>query len=119
MKRSVAASLLALAAVASGAAFADDITVETQAFVPSLSRADVQAQLQQYRAAGVNPWSTSYNPLKQFSSSRTRADVVADYVRSRDEVAALNGEDSGSSYLAAQARRVAAPVLAGDNLLAR
>jgi hypothetical protein len=119
MKRSVAASLLVLAAAASGAAFADDITVETHPFVPALTRADVQAQLQQYRAGGVNPWSTSYNPLKQFSSSRARADVVAEYVQARDEVAALNGEDSGSSYLAAQARRAAAPVLAGDNVLAR
>jgi len=118
MKRSVAASLLALAAFASGAAFADDITVETQAFVPALARADVQAQLQQYRAAGVNPWSTSYNPVRHFSSSRSRAEVTAEYVLARDEVAALNAEDSGSSYLAAHARRVPAPVLAGDNMLA-
>jgi len=119
MKRSVAASLLALAAAASGAAFADDITVDPHPFVPALARADVQAQLQQYKAQGVNPWSTSYNPLKQFAGSRTRADVTAEFLQARDEVAARNGEDSGSSWLAAQARRSVPPVMAGGAPMAR
>ncbi|HET8745810.1 MAG TPA: DUF4148 domain-containing protein [Ramlibacter sp.] len=114
MKRSVAASLLVLAAAASGAAFADDITIDPHPFAPTLTRAEVQAQLQQYKAERVNPWSTSYNPLRHFASSRTRADVTAEYLQSRDEVAALNGEDSGSNYLSARARSVAAPVLAGQ-----
>jgi hypothetical protein len=119
MNRYLLASVLALAAASANVAFADDITVETQPFVSSLSRADVLAQLQEYRAARVNPWSTSYNPLARFQSDRTRADVSAEYLQSRDEVAALNGEDSGSSWLAAQARRSASPVLAGAAPLAR
>lgn len=119
MNRHLFASLLALAAVGStGAAFADDITIDPHPFVSTLTRADVQAQLQQYKAAGVNPWSTSYNPLARFTSTRTRAEVTAEYLQSRAEVAALNGEDSGSVYLTAHAARVAAPVLAsgGTNL---
>lgn len=116
MNRHLFASVLALAAVAStGAAFADDITVDPHPFVSTLSRADVQAQLQQYQAARVNPWSTSYNPLAHFTSTRTRAEVTAEYLQSRDEVQALNGEDSGSAYLTAHARRAAAPVLAGGS----
>ena len=114
MNRYLLASLLAVAAASTNVAFADDPTVETHRFVPSMTRADVQADLQQYKAAGVNPWSTSYNPLARFTSGRTRADVTAEYLQSRDEVAALNAEDSGSAYLAAQARRMTpAPVLAG------
>ena len=119
MNRYLIASVLAIAAASTSVAFADDITVEAHPFVGTLSRAEVQAQLQQYKASGVNPWSTSYNPLARFQSSRTRADVTAEYLQSRDEVAALNAEDSGSSWIAAQARRVAPPVLAGATLLAR
>jgi hypothetical protein len=48
----------------------------------------------------VNPSSNQYNPLAQFSSKRSRAEVVAEYISAREQVAALNGEDSGSAYLA-------------------
>ena len=114
MNRFALASFLAIAAASTSVAFADDITVDPHPFMSSSTRAEVQAQLQQHKAAGVNPWSTSYNPLARFTSSRTRAEVHAEFLRSRAEVAALNGEDSGSAYLTAQARRVTpAPVLAG------
>lgn len=115
MNRHLLASLLALAGLgATGAAFADDITIDPHPFVSARSATDVQAELQQYRAAGVNPWSTSYNPLAHFKSSTTRAEVNADFLRSRGEVAAFNGEDSGSSYLAAHTPRASARVLAGE-----
>jgi hypothetical protein len=114
MNRYLTASILAIAAASTSVAFADDITVVTHPFTGSLTRAEVQSQLQQYKAAGVNPWSTSYNPLARLQSNRTRADVTADYLRSRNEVAALNAEDSGSALLAAQARRYAAPVMVGE-----
>ena len=92
---------IALASIAAaGQAFADDITVETTPFVPSLSRAQVQQELAKFKAAGVNPWSQAYNPLKSFRSTASRADVTAEYVRSRDAVAAITGEDSGSAFLA-------------------
>ena len=48
----------------------------------------------------MNPWSTSYNPLRAFKSNVSREQVVADYVASRDVVAAINSEDSGSASLA-------------------
>ena len=121
MNRYLLASLLAISAASANVAFADDITVETRPFQSSTTRAEVQAQLQQYKAQRVNPWSMSYNPLARFSSDRTRADVTAEYLRARDEVAALNAEDSGSAWLAAHTtRRVApGPVLAGRTVDAR
>jgi hypothetical protein len=84
-----------------------------QNFQAAASRAQVQSDLAAYKQAGVNPWSTSYNQLRQFKGERTRADVRAEYLASRDEVAALTGEDSGSAYLAHTAAR---RVDAGTNL---
>ena len=40
----------------------------------------------------------AYNPVA--ASSKTRAQVVGEYLASRDRVAAFTGEDSGSAYLA-------------------
>ena len=100
MNRKIATALVIAAAAIAGNAFADDITVDTTPFHSTKSRVEVQAELAQYKTAGVNPWSTQYNPLKQFKSAVTRDQVVAEYIASRDEVAALNSEDSGSAYLA-------------------
>jgi hypothetical protein len=69
-------------------------------FVSAKTRAEVQADLAAYKQSGVNPWSTQYNPLRSFQSTTTRAEVTADYLAARDEVNALNSEDSGSAYLA-------------------
>lgn len=114
-------STLALAAVLSVAAFAahaDDADPAGQ-YANSVAnttatRAAVQAQLAEHRQAGVNPWSTSYNPLKGFRSERTRAEVTAEYVASRNAVAAMTGEDSGSAFLAAHKPVTAASQLAGQ-----
>jgi len=100
MNRTIAIAILAAAAAAAGNAFADDITMDTTPFVPSRSRAQVQTELAQYKQAGVNPWSNSYNQLRGFASSTTREQVAADYVASRQQVAAFTGEDSGSAFLA-------------------
>lgn len=112
-----AASLLAVSA----AAFAGQVLAETpnavpeQPFVSTKSRADVQAELAQYKQAGVNPWSTSYNQLRGFKSTASRDAVTAEYIAARDQVAAFNGEDSGAAYLAAHQNRVpAATTLAGQ-----
>ena len=114
MNAKILLATAAIAAAFSGIARADDITIEPTAFVSAKTRAEVNAELAQYKQAGVNPWSTSYNPLKGFQSSRTRAEVTAEYIANRDEVRALGAEDSGSAYLAA--RQVRRPVeLAGDN----
>jgi hypothetical protein len=99
MNRNIAFAFV-LATAAAGTAFADDITVEATPFVPTLSRAEVRAEMLQARAAGIDPWAQDYDQLAAFHSERSRADVTADYTAERDRVAALNGEDSGSVYLA-------------------
>jgi hypothetical protein len=113
MNRKTFAAALVLIASA-GSALADDITIDSNRFVSGKSRAEVQAELQQFQRAGVNPWAQDYNPLQSFASGKTRAQVSAGYLASRTEVAALSGEDSGAAWLAARASAVAAPVLAGQ-----
>jgi len=85
---------------AAGAALADDITIDPVPFVSTASRAQVQEELRQFRMAGVDPWSDSYDSLAAFKSSLTRDEVMAEFHASRNEVAAFAGEDSGSTYLA-------------------
>lgn len=105
-------SALVFAAVA-GSALAETPTIVTEPFVSTASRAQVQADLAAYKQAGVNPWSTSYNPLRSFHSATTRSAVVADYLAARNEVRAFNGEDSGSAWLMqARANGVPASTLA-------
>jgi uncharacterized protein DUF4148 len=98
MNRNTAIALVLAAAASSS--FADDITINKTPFTSTATRADVQAELNASRQSRVNPWSNQYNPLAQFSSKRTRAEVAAEYISAREQVAALNGEDSGSAYLA-------------------
>jgi hypothetical protein len=64
----------------------------------------VQTELDSYQRAGVNPWSTSYNQLASFRSTTTREAVTAEYLASRDQVHAMNSEDSGSQSLSIAAR---------------
>jgi hypothetical protein len=104
MNRYIATVALATAAFA-GNVFAETPTVVTEQFKSTATRAQVQADLAAYKQAGVNPWSTQYNPLRTFKSAASRADVTGAYVASRDQVAALNGEDSGSAWLTANAQR--------------
>jgi hypothetical protein len=110
---------LALAAASIGNAFAESPTVPKDTFVSTKSRADVQAELVAYKQAGINPWSISYNPLAQFKSTASRQDVSAAYIESRDEVAALNGEDSGSTHFAQSQRAQPLATLAGQPANAR
>jgi hypothetical protein len=97
-----AKSILAVAAfatLASAAARADDITVDTTPFQSVKTRAEVQAELSQYTQAGVNPWSTRYNPFASFKSTLTREQVQAEFRAEREQIAAMTSEDSGSAYL--------------------
>ena len=98
MNRKIALSLVLAATGA--VAHADDIGMDPQPFTSTLTRAQVLAELRQFRQAGVNPWADDYAPVAQFRSSLTREQVIREYMASRDAVAALNGEDSGSTYLA-------------------
>ena len=107
-----AVSAAAIAASFATPAYADDIT-PTPAFTSSRTRAEVQAELQQYQQQGVNPWARNYNPLQSFHSDKTRAQVTAEFLSDRAEVAASNSEDGGASWRAARAGRPVNPVLAG------
>lgn len=105
------AKLLVIASVAAASfgAFAQTQSQEGS-YLPdqaqsALSTAQVRAELDAYKQAGVNPWSMSYDQLAGFQSARTRDDVRAEFLASRDEVAALNREDSGSAYLTQLAAR--------------
>lgn len=100
MHAKTALTSLVLAAGFAGSAFAESPLIANDAFTSTRTRAEVQAELASYRQAGVNPWSTSYNPLRSFRGTATREAVVAEYLASRGEVRALTGEDSGSHYLA-------------------
>ena len=105
MNRRLVALNIATAAAATfaGGAFAESPDPSGQfahQAASTKSRAQVVAELQEYKRAGVNPWSMSYDPLRTFKSTTTREAVVADFLDSRDRVAAFNGEDSGSAYLA-------------------
>ena len=107
-------AVAAFAAIASSAARADDITIDTTPFQSVHTRAEVQSELFQYKKAGVNPWSTSYNQLAQFKSAKSRGQVQAEYRADREAVAALTGEDSGSAYLTQlAATRTVGTTLAG------
>ena len=113
MNRKTFSAALILVAAA-GSAFADDITVDNTPFVSSRTRAEVQAELQQYQQQDVNPWARDYKPLQSFHSGTTRAQVTADFLGARDEVAASNSEDGGAAWRAARAPLSVHPVLAGD-----
>jgi len=101
-----AAAAFALAAM-TGAAYADDITIDPTPFVSTKSRAEVRAEVlgkaEQIRmahgegASGMDP--------APFRGTLTRAQVRDDYMASRAQVSAFNGEDSGSAYLTAMQPR--------------
>ena len=96
----VLASVAAAGNAFAGTALAGDITIDTTPFTSDRTRAEVQAELVQFKQSGVNPWSITYNPQRDFRSTKTRAQVTAEYQASRDQVAAFTREDSGSAYLA-------------------
>jgi len=114
--RSLIATAFAVATLAAGgSAFAQSAPVgqeggQLDAFTSSKTRAEVNAELVQFRAQyPVSPWSFRYDPLAAFQSTQTRSDVTAAYIADRDEVAALTGEDSGSAFLAQSGNRAASP----------
>jgi hypothetical protein len=102
---------LSLAAAAT-AASAESYTEYNTPFVSNAQRVAVQAQAVPATSSVTNPSSISYNPLTQFRSDRTRAQVSAEYVAAREVVNAFTGEDSGSGYLAGR------PQAAGETRMA-
>jgi hypothetical protein len=109
-----AAAVLAAAAIASGNAYADDITVDNTPFVSSRTRAEVQAEVMGQSEAlsmASSEWATQLNQAPQPQSAYTRAQAKAEYIASRSEVNALTAEDSGSSYFARLPRRMSTGVI--------
>ena len=94
--------VIAALSVAAATAYADDADLSGQFAHTVAGSQSPAAVAQPFDRSAVNPWSTSYNPLKSFRSQLTRAEVQAEYLRSREAVAAFTGEDSGSAYLAAR-----------------
>ena len=102
-----AAAALAVAAIASGNAYADDITIDTTPFVSTKSRAEVQAELlgqPERLRASASEWSRQYNDVPQIKSTYTSEQARAEYKVSRELVSALTGEDSGSAYFMIKGR---------------
>jgi hypothetical protein len=85
-------------------AYADDITIDTNPFTSTATRAEVQAQLKVPFPGGY-PWSSQYRQAAPKGSTYTSQQAKADYVASRQEVNALNGEDSGAAYFGKMAGR--------------
>jgi hypothetical protein len=110
--------IAAIAFVAASSAFAESPLANTTPVTGAKSRAEVTVELQQYKASGVNPWAQGYDQLRGLQGSKTRAQVNAEYLQSRDETAALTGEDSGSAYLSARTPGVAGALLAGQRVKA-
>ena len=95
MTRTIA-SAVAIAAAMAGNAFADDIAIDPQPLVLKKSRAEVQADL---KKPGTSFGSSQYG-MPQVKSGKSSKQLMNEYVAARREVAAFNGEDSGSAYLA-------------------
>jgi hypothetical protein len=105
-------SVLVMAAAA-GFAFAQDPAAFKDNFVSTMSPEGVQAEFVAFKKSGVNPWSGLYDPLKSFASAKSRAELTADYMAARGEVAALTSEDSGSTWPATAGHQGASNTLAG------
>jgi hypothetical protein len=113
-----AAAAIALAALASSNAYADDITIDNTPFVSTRTRAEVQAEVMGQAEAlrmANSEWSTQSNQASLPHSDFTRAQAKAEYIAARREVNALNAEDSGSSYFASLPRRVHDNIVAGTD----
>lgn len=109
-----AAAILAAAAIATGNAYADDITMETTPFVSTRTRADVRTEVigqSRLLSVAASEWSMQMNKVTQPGGASTRAQATAEYIAARDQVRAQNGEDSGSTYFASMPHGMASRVV--------
>jgi hypothetical protein len=109
VNRSIAFALAIAAASLAGNAFADDITIDTHPLKSVKSRSEVQAEL---KKPTPNYWSSQYNMTK-VTSTKSSKQLMDEYIAARPEVAALNGEDSGSAYFSRAGYRGNTSVLGG------
>jgi hypothetical protein len=87
-------AVAAAATIAAGNSYADDITMDTMPAVLSAPRAVIKARA----LPATDEWTLQHNRAPLPESSLTPAQAKADYAAARDEVRALNAEDSGSAY---------------------
>lgn len=112
------AAVFAVAAIASGSAYADDITIDNTPFISSKTRDEVRAAVvgqSELLRESSSEWAMQLNQAARPHSAHTSAAAKAEYIAARHEVNALNAEDSGSSYLARLPRRMnGSVVMAGE-----
>ncbi len=101
-------SLITLAAVAlvSGAAFAGEADPAGQ-FAQQITSERTRAEVNAEAVAAVQAGETQPSKIPligkvqpELKTATTRAQVVSEFIASRDEANALVGEDSGAAYLA-------------------
>jgi hypothetical protein len=73
---------------------------------------DQRAQLTSF----ASEWRLQQGEPLPSGSSYTRAQARADYIASREQVRAMNGEDGGSTYLATAGRRLPSTLIAGSGM---
>ena len=96
-----AALVLPRNALAAGDMTAGDITIDPAPFVGTRTRAEVRDELLKGPRLFLRDteWGEQQSDSTPFKSALSRQDARAEYEAARDEVQALTGEDSGSSYL--------------------
>jgi hypothetical protein len=82
-------------------------------FVGTLTRAEVKAQLLNSGASSYAiEWKQQQGDPVPTGTLTTRKQVTDEFIASRDQVRAMNGEDSGSSLMARMPARAPVTVLA-------
>jgi Domain of unknown function (DUF4148) len=111
-------TVIAAACAAAVPAFADDITIDPHPFVSTLTREQVRAETLEAMKQGSLNYGSGYDPLARYPApkgpGRTRAEVTAEYLASRNDVTAMNAEDSGSSYMSRMAATRVRPATATE-----
>jgi hypothetical protein len=107
----VTAAAAAALVMASGNAYADDITIDNTPFISKASRAEVRSDFKRSGTSPLTEWNTQQSDPVQSNSSYTSSQARSDYVRSRGEVLSVTSEDSGSSYFKMRDPRRAASIM--------
>ena len=96
-----AAAAVAVALVSPLNAYAESTAEYTTTFVSTLSRAEVRAGLMgrsELLRTGSSEWAMQYTQPVVLMSPHTSEQARSEYKAARQEVLAVNAEDSGSAY---------------------
>lgn len=89
-------AILSLALATAGGAIATENNYPpSEPFVSTKTRAEVKAELADFRRVHGDSWFVAYTPPQDFTSSTTRAAVTADYLTARANGTAFNEWTSG------------------------